>query len=134
MATRPSTTPEPVGILPALQDVQAAHGYVPDAAIAQVADRLNVSRADVYGVLTYYSDLRTTPPPEVVVRVCLGEACQSVGARDLLVAVAGSPTCEVSRVFCLGNCALGPTAEVNGRLLGRATAETVQSWVEAATT
>lgn len=125
---------ESVGILPALQEVQAEHGFVPDASIAQVADRLNVSRADVYGVLTYYSDLRTTPPPEVVVRICLGEACQSVGARALLAALPGSAQCEVTRVFCLGNCALGPTAEVNGRLLGRASAESVRAWVETATT
>lgn len=110
-------------ILASLQAVQAEHGYVPDDAIARVAEACNASRADVYGVLTFYRDLRTTPPPDVTVRVCQAEACQAVGARTLLrqVAALASDDVAVDHVYCLGNCALGPACEVNGRLLGRAT-------------
>lgn len=114
-------------ILMALQEIQVEFGYVPDQAIAAVAEALNVSRADAYGVLTFYSDLRTQPPRPVSVRICMGEACQAVGARDLLAAVQDlvSSRCEVAHVYCMGNCALGPTAVVDGRLIGRASVETV---------
>jgi NADH:ubiquinone oxidoreductase subunit E len=125
---------DPDSILMALQEIQAEFGYVPDQAIGAVAEALNVSRADAYGVLTFYSDLRTEPPPAVSVRICMGEACQAVGARDLLAAVQdlGSPHCEVAHVYCLGNCALGPSAVVDGRLLGRASAEAVRALAGAA--
>jgi len=120
---------EPGPVLVALQSLQEEFGYVHPEATQLVADAFNVTRADVYGVLTFYSDLRTTPPADVEVRVCMGEACQAVGARGLHEAaqsvLAGSA--EVTRVFCLGNCALGPTAVVNGRLIGRATVDRLRS-------
>jgi formate dehydrogenase subunit gamma len=124
----------PGPILRALQGLQEAFGYVHADAIPLVAEHYNVSRADVYGVLTYYSDLRSTPPAAVEVRVCLGEACQAVGARDLMsdVQMAISADCDVQHVFCMGNCALGPTAVVNGRLIGRATHEAVLDFIAAA--
>lgn len=115
--------PAPVLILPALQAVQEAYGFVPDGAVPLVARACGASRADAYGVLTFYSDLRRIPPSAVEMRICMGEACQAVGARGLLheaEAMAG-PDVDVTHVFCMGNCALGPTAVVNGRLLGRAT-------------
>jgi formate dehydrogenase subunit gamma len=125
---------EPGPILVALQALQEEFGYVHPDAVQVVADVFNVSRADVYGVLTFYGDLRTAPPPDVDVRVCMGEACQAVGARTLLAAVrAKAPDgAEVGRVFCMGNCALGPTAVVNGRLLGRASVDSVHSAVRGA--
>ena len=123
---------EPGSILVALQEIQAEFGYVPEQAIAAVAESLNVSRADTFGVLTFYTDLRTERPRPVSVRICMGEACQAVGARDLLAAVQGldSARCEVAHVYCLGNCALGPSAVVDGRLLGRASAGTVHALAE----
>lgn len=138
MTSRPWTTEEgtrvlagvtgPGPVLRALQAVQHHFGFVPDEAVPAIAQHYNVSRADVYGVLTFYSDLCSTPPVDVEVRVCLGEACQAVGARALLAAAerSVSPDCDVRDVFCLGNCALGPTAEINGRLIGRATDEAVR--------
>lgn len=119
-----ATCDEPGPVLISLQALQHAFGYVHPDATQLVADAFNVSRADVYGVLTYYSDLRTTPPSEVEVRVCMGEACQAVGARELMAAAQQhlGPRCDVQAVFCMGNCALGPTAVVAGRLHGRVTA------------
>ena len=125
-------------ILPALQRVQQAFGWVPDEAVDVVAAELNVSRAEVIGVLTYYHDLRQSPPPEVHVQVCVAEACQSVGSRQLvsdLEAAYGVPLgdradgVEISAVYCLGNCALGPAAMVSGRLLGRCDVERIRDAV-----
>ncbi len=115
-------------ILPALQRVQQIFGWIPDEAVDLIAAELNVSRAEVVGVLTYYHDLRQSPPPDVHVQVCVAEACQSVGSRELvasLEAAYGVPLgsrvddVEFSAVYCLGNCALGPAAMVGGRLVGR---------------
>jgi len=117
-------------ILPCLQHVQRALGYVSDTAVNAVAEFLNVSRAEVIGVLTYYHDLRRTPPPAVVVGVCVAEACQAAGVGSLveriesdfgvtLGAGTGSGPVEFAKVYCLGNCALGPAIMVNGKLVGR---------------
>ena len=109
-------------ILPALQAIQRGCGFVPDESLGIVARELNVSRAEVVGVLTYYHDLRTSPPPEVEIRLCGAEACQAVGARELRewadAEYEGSAGTEIATVYCLGNCALGPAAQVNGRLVG----------------
>ena len=116
-------------VLPALQAIQHAFGYVPDDAVPLVAALVNVSVAEVHGVLTFYHDLRRTPPAAVTVLLCTAEACQANGSRALVREVEGSlaklggrtedGAVEVAEVFCLGNCAFGPAALVNGRLCGR---------------
>ncbi len=117
-------------LLPVLHALQETFGYVDPRAVPLVAKALNLSRADVYGVLTFYADLRTTPPGQVRVQVCRGEACQSVGAHVLAehattslgVDFGGTTTdgsVTLDEVFCLGNCALGPTVTVDGHLHGR---------------
>jgi formate dehydrogenase subunit gamma len=117
-------------ILPCLQAMQRAYGFVPDESVDVVAGFLNVSRAEVVGVLTYYHDLRRTPPPAVVVGVCVAEACQAAGVRSLIEQIehdfsvtlgagTGSGPVEFAKVYCLGNCALGPAIMVNDRLVGR---------------
>ncbi len=117
-------------LLPILHALQGTFGYVDPRCVALVANELNLSRADVHGVLTFYSDLRTTPPGRVRVQVCRGEACQSVGGRALAEhatsslgvafgATADDGSLTLDEVFCLGNCALGPTVSVNGQLHGR---------------
>ena len=117
-------------LLPVLHALQETFGYVDPRAVPLVAQTLNLSRAEVYGVLTFYSDLRSTPPGRVRVQVCRGEACQSVGAHALAqhatTAIGvefGGTTADGSvtldEVFCLGNCALGPTVTVDGHLHGR---------------
>ncbi len=125
-------------ILPALQRIQATFGWVPDESVDVIAQELNVSRAEVVGVLTYYHDLRQSPPPEVHVQVCVAEACQSVGSRELvrdLETAYGVPVgeriddVEFSAVYCLGNCALGPAAMVDGRLIGRCDVELIRDAV-----
>jgi len=117
-------------LLPILHALQERVGYVPAEAIPLLATELNLSRADVHGVVTFYHDFRSEPAGRTTVKLCRAEACQSVGAGRLVTHLRdrhgvslgettddGALTAE--QVFCLGNCALGPAAEVNGRLHGR---------------
>lgn len=117
-------------LLPVLLDLVAAYGYLPAECVPLVARELNVSRADVHGVASFYRDLRTTPPGRTVVRVCRAEACQAVGADAVVAAAelrtglslgetAADGSVTLDDVFCLGNCALGPSVEVDGVLHGR---------------
>jgi formate dehydrogenase subunit gamma len=109
-------------LMPALHALQADLGYVPEPAIALLARAFNVSRADVVGVISFYRDFVTSPPPHPSVRVCRAEACQAVGAEALYAGVRERlGAAAVDEVFCLGNCALGPSVSVAGRVLGRAT-------------
>jgi formate dehydrogenase subunit gamma len=120
-------------LLPVLHALQETFGYVDPRAVPLVAKALNLSRADVFGVLTFYSDLRSTPPGTLRVQVCRGEACQAVGGQVLAEHATGSlgvsfgqtatdGSVTLDEVFCLGNCALGPSVAVNGHLHGRVSA------------
>ena len=113
---------EPGPVLIALQAIQEKFGYVPDDAHQLIADAFNVSRAEVYGVFTYYHDLKKAPHGEKFVKICAAEACQAVGC-DSLIADAIKAGFEVEKAYCFGNCALGPAAMVGDRLIGRATVE-----------
>ena len=117
-------------LLPVLHALQHEFGYVDPAAIPLVAKALNVSRADVHGVVTFYSDLRTTAPGARTVAVCRGEACQAVGGHELaayavsrLGVAFGSTSADgavsLEQVFCLGLCAVSPAVVVDGRVHGR---------------
>jgi formate dehydrogenase subunit gamma len=127
-------------LLVILQEIQERVGFVPAEAVPLVAGALNLSRADVHGVLTFYHDLRSEAPGRVTVKVCRAEACQSVGAEGLVAALeqrfgaelgqtTSDGTVTLEQVFCLGNCALGPSAEINGRVRGRLDAEQVAALV-----
>ncbi|MCX5280103.1 NAD(P)H-dependent oxidoreductase subunit E [Streptomyces sp. NBC_00198] len=118
-------------LLPVLHAVQAELGHVPQEAIPVLADEFNLSRADVHGVVTFYHDFRREPAGRTLLRICRAEACQALGAEGLMTyareagLAPGETTPDgavtVEQVFCLGNCALGPAVEVNGRLHGRVT-------------
>jgi formate dehydrogenase subunit gamma len=130
-------------LLPVLHAVQAEFGWIPAEAVPVVADELNLSRADVHGVVTFYADFRREPAGRSTVRLCRAEACQAVGAQALVEAVearfavkvgATSADGEVTleEVFCLGNCALGPSASVDGAVVGRASVQRLGALVAAA--
>ena len=109
-------------LLPVLHEVVATHGYVHDDDVPVVAEVLNLSRADVHGVLTFYHDLRRTPPPAHRLALCRGEACQARGAQHLYSVASqrwsgpGGAVVEVDEVFCLGLCAVGPAGTLDGTL------------------
>lgn len=135
-----ATCEKPGPVLISLQALQNEFGYVPKEAVEMVAKACNVSRADVHGVLTFYHDLRTSPPPKNSVRICVAEACQSVGSRKLVEDAEkvfgtqmeeSNDDIELKPVYCLGNCALGPSAMVDGELIGRATANDLHHLVKA---
>ncbi len=121
-------------LLPILHEVVATHGHVTDDDVLVVAEVLNLSRADVHGVVTFYSDLRRTPPAAHRVALCRGEACQSRGAEGLFAAAAdtwsGSPGVEVTEVFCLGLCAIGPSGTVDGALHAALTPDRLDALTE----
>ena len=111
----------PGALLPLLHDVQHALGCVPADAVPRIAAALNLSRAEVHGVVTFYADLRTTPPARRVVKLCLAEACQARGCHATaarLSAATGLAVGESSAdnalslepIYCLGLCASGPAA------------------------
>jgi len=129
-------------LLPILHAILAEFGYLDQDVLPLVAKELNISRADVHGVVTFYEDFRQEPPGRTKVRICRAEACQSVGAESLVAqaqerlglklgSTASDGSVTLEQVFCLGNCALGPSAEVNGRLYGRVDADRLNAIVTA---
>ncbi len=111
----------PGGLMPALHALQHHYGYIDHDTIPVLADVFNQSVAEVHGVISFYKDFRTTKPRGPIVHVCRAEACQARGANGLLAKateMAAGIDVEVDEVFCLGNCALGPSVAVDGRLFG----------------
>jgi len=116
--------------MPMLHAVQAAYGYVPEAAVPVVAQALNLSRAEVHGIVSFYHDFRHAPAGRTVLRLCRAEACQSFGA-DRLAAHASNKlgiswhettpdgAITLEPIFCLGLCAAAPCAMVNERSVAR---------------
>ena len=110
------------------------HGWVSGDVVRQLADPLNLSRADVHGVVEYYHDFRTAPPRRHIVKICQAEACQAMGSRTLVAhaeaAADGDTTMEP--VYCLGNCACAPAVMVDGKTYGRVSAERFDALLAAA--
>jgi NADH:ubiquinone oxidoreductase subunit E len=103
-----------------LHELQAGQNCVSDAAARIIADKLNISRAEIQGVRSFYADFTTEGRDPNRLRLCRAEACQSVGADQLAAALDRAGIAHEA-VYCLGNCALGPAALVGERLIGRAT-------------
>ena len=106
-------------LLPILNDVQAALGHVPAAAVPIIAEALNLSRADVHGVVTFYHDLKRVPADRPVIKLCRAEACQARGVEALAPVFETDERIEVETVYCLGLCASGPSAMVGDRVFAR---------------
>lgn len=121
-------------MLPILHEVNARFGYIPHAAIEKIAAGLNLSRAEVHGVVSFYHDFRTQPPGHHLVRICRAESCQAMGAVALEEHIARAIGTRLGHtsdggefsfeaVYCFGNCACSPAVTIDGELLGRATAQ-----------
>lgn len=117
-------------LLPLLHALQAEIGHVPDAAVPHLAAALNLSRAEVHGVITFYHDFRRKPAATHVVKICRAEACQARGgaaiealAAERLGTAMGSTRPDgrvtLEAIYCLGLCATGPNALVDGRPVSR---------------
>jgi formate dehydrogenase subunit gamma len=125
---------EPGPLLEILHAVQEELGFLPPEVVPQLADALNLSRAEVHGVISFYHHFREHAPGRYVVQLCRAEACQSMNARALEEFVRGhlrlnfgetTPDGRVTLepVYCLGNCACAPAMMVNGELHGRVSPE-----------
>ncbi|MDB5523321.1 MAG: NAD-dependent formate dehydrogenase gamma subunit [Rhizobium sp.] len=117
-------------LLPILHALQEEYGYVPEASLPLIARELNLSRAEVHGVVTFYHEFRNHPAGQHVVRICRAEACQSMGGREI-----ADHACKVldldwhgttpdgrvtlEPVYCLGLCSIAPAAQIDGELHGR---------------
>ncbi len=108
-------------LLPILHDVQAAFGCVDAAAEAQIAKALNLSRAEVHGVVSFYHDFTATADPRPVVQLCRAEACKARGVEALVAAAeaAAGDRVRLSAVYCLGLCSAGPSARIGGKVYAR---------------
>ena len=111
-----------------LHSFQDRFGWIPEPAIRQLAEELNLSRADVHGVVSFYHDFRATPPGRHVVRICQAEACQAMGSRELsehaesslgLKMHESTEELTLEPVYCLGNCACSPAVMGDGDTFGR---------------
>jgi formate dehydrogenase subunit gamma len=131
----------PGALLPVLHAIQDALGFVPPDAVPRIARALNLSQAEVHGVISFYHDFRHAPPGRHVLKLCRAEACQAMGAEALaarLTARLGIAWRETSAdgaltiepVYCLGNCALAPALMLDGVLRGRITAEALDGVIE----
>ena len=135
----------PDELIEILHDVQSALGFVPEAAVPVLAEALNLSRAEVHGVVTFYHDFRAKPAGRHVLKLCRAEACQSMGGEALVsraearrgvacgeTSADGQVTLEA--VYCLGLCATAPSAMIDGRIVGRMTSERLDALLKEAGT
>ncbi len=125
-----SLASEPGPLLPILHAIQDEFGYVSESAVPHIAAILNLSRAEVHGVISFYHLIRTEPPGEKVVYICRAESCQAMGGKKLVdhareklgidfhqTTADGSISLEP--VYCLGNCSCSPSVMVDDRLYSR---------------
>ncbi|MCM2563563.1 formate dehydrogenase subunit gamma [Lutimaribacter sp. EGI FJ00015] len=125
-------------LLPILHALQDEFGFVPQQAVPLIAERLNLGKAEVAGVISFYHDFRAAPAGRRVLRVCRAEACQSMGGNELAQRLQerlgigwgettpdGAVTLEP--VYCLGLCACAPAVQVDGDLLGRADIDRIET-------
>jgi len=117
-------------LLPLLHALQGAFGFVPAAAHLPICDALNISRAELHGVISFYHDFRDSPAGRHVVRICRAEACQAMGGTALAQSAlsklgldwhgtTSNGAVTIEPVYCLGLCACAPAAMVDDRVVGR---------------
>jgi formate dehydrogenase subunit gamma len=133
----------PAALIEILHDLQEQIGHVPQSALPAIATALNLSRAEVHGVVSFYHDFREKPAGAVTVKICRAEACQSMGALSLIEWICARHGVElggtsadgritVEAVYCLGNCALSPAAIVNNKPVGRIDEERLNAAIRGA--
>ncbi|WP_027856336.1 formate dehydrogenase subunit gamma [Marinobacterium jannaschii] len=136
---------KPGALLPILHGIQDSQGYVPPEAVPMIADALNQTRAEVHGVITFYHHFRQTPPGRNTLQICRAEACQARGSRALEAHVKEKlgvgyhgttldKEFSLEPVYCLGNCACGPSVRIGDEIVGRVTPEKFDQLVDELTT
>ena len=122
----------PGALLPVLHAIQDELGHIPEDAVPIIASEMNLTRAEVHGVVTFYHDFRSHPAGRHVVRICQAESCQAAGGERLTAfakkrmgiefhQTTADRACTLEPVYCLGNCALSPSVMVDKEVFGRVT-------------
>lgn len=125
---------KPGALLPVLHGIQDALGYVPADAVPLIADALNLSRAEVHGVISFYHYFRTTPPGRNTIQICRAESCQAMGSRELEAharqtlnidyhQTSADGEVTLQPIYCLGNCACSPAIRVGDQIHSHVDAE-----------
>ncbi|MGR2738462.1 formate dehydrogenase subunit gamma [Billgrantia sp. Q4P2] len=136
---------KPGALLPILHAIQDRCGYVPREAVPIIAESLQLTRAEVHGVISFYHHFRSVPPGRHVLQICRAEACQARGARMLesyaretlgidYHQTTADREITLEPVYCLGNCACGPSVRIGDRIHGRVTPEKLDLLVDEMTT
>lgn len=131
----------PGALLPILQDTQKAVGYIPEDCVAQIAAALNLSRAEVHGVISFYHFFRSSPPGKHVVQICRAESCQAMGSRQLEAHARETLKIDFNQtsadgqvtlqpVYCLGNCACSPSVRVGDSIYSHMNPEKFDALVD----
>lgn len=129
---------QPGALLPILHDVQDTLGWIPEPAVPQIAAALQRSRAEVHGVISFYTHFRTAPPARTQIEVCRAESCQACGGGVLYehaqarVAAENARDVSLAPVYCLGLCAQSPAVMINGRPHAHVTPEKLDALLAAA--
>jgi formate dehydrogenase subunit gamma len=118
-------------LLPILHDVQAEFGFVSEDDIRAIAHALNLSRAEVHGVVSFYHDFKTQAAQHPKVKLCRAEACQARGVEALVAELADTAKAKIEPVYCLGLCSVGPNAMVNGTPVARLDRAKLAALIEA---
>jgi len=131
----------PGALLPILHALQEEFGYIDDAMIPLIAEGLNISHAEVHGVISFYHDFRRAPAGRHTLQICRAESCQAMGCNSLIAHVekslgvkmgetSGDGSFTLRPVYCLGNCALSPAVMLDGQPYGRVSAAVADSLIE----
>lgn len=124
----------PGNLLPILHGIQDSLGYIPQESVADIASSLNLSKAEVHGVISFYHYFRTTPPGKHVIRICRAESCQAMNSKALehhakeslgidFHETTSDEQFSLEPVYCLGNCACSPSITIDDEVYGRVTPE-----------
>jgi formate dehydrogenase subunit gamma len=118
-------------LLPILHDVQKAFGHVSEDAMRDIAQALNLTRAEVYGVVSFYHDFRKETETRPILKLCRAEACKARGVDALVPIAEGQSRVKVEAVYCLGMCSVGPAALVGDQVIARLDQARLNSLLEA---
>jgi formate dehydrogenase subunit gamma len=133
---------KPGALLPILHGIQDTLGYIPPESVADIASTLNLSRAEVHGVISFYHYFRDTPPGKHTVQLCLAESCQAMGSKKLADHVKSTLGIDfhettadgqfsLEPVYCLGNCACSPAMQVGKDIYGRVSPQSFDDVISA---
>lgn len=131
---------QPGALLPILHGVQDALGYIPPHSVADIAKALNLSRAEVHGVISFYHYFRDTPPGKHTVHLCRAESCQAMGGKQLEAHVktklgidyhetTADGKFSLEPIYCLGNCACSPAIQIDKDIHGRVSAKSFDNLI-----